>query len=207
MAKIRAQGKPAERLYMTAEAQQGYFTARQAAEAGYDQRNHPYYIQAGNWVREGRGIYHLALFPPADRPDLVVGSLWSMNRKGAVQGTFSHETALSLCELSDAMPAKLHMMVPPTFRRSASAPKGLVLHRGVLGGADMESRQGYRVTSVLRTLADLAQEGRFPPDLLKQAVGEAVVRGLIRLSALKRAVHLPIEARGRLEKLIREAGS
>ncbi|MFA5138877.1 MAG: type IV toxin-antitoxin system AbiEi family antitoxin domain-containing protein [Elusimicrobiota bacterium] len=207
MARKTLDCRPYERLYRTAEAQQGYFTARQAALAGIDPRNHPYHVQAGNWVREGRGIYRLALFPPADRPDLVAGSLWSMNRKGVAQGAFSHETALSICELSDAMPHKLHMTVPPGFRRSAPAPNGLVLHRGNLDKADIESRQGYRVTTPLRTLADLAQEGRFPPDLLRQAVREAVDRGLLRLSAVRRAVHLPAETRRRLEKLISEAGS
>ena len=39
----------------------------------------------------------------------MVWQLWSRNRQGEPQGVFSHATALSLHELSDVMPAKLHM--------------------------------------------------------------------------------------------------
>lgn len=193
-----------KRLYAIAEVQQGYFTARQAAEAGFDQRNHPYHVQAANWIRERRGIYRLALFPPADRPDLVIWSLWARDRKGTTQGTFSHETALSIYELSDAMPAKLHMTVPPDFRRMAPIPKGLALHRGNLTREDIEIRHGYQITRPLRTLADLLEEGRIAPDLLRQAVQEAFERGLIRPAAIQRATYLPPPVREKLEKLLKE---
>ena len=204
MAKRDLYSKAFEHLYAIAEAQQGYFTARQAAEAGFDARNHPYHVRAGNWIRERRAIYRLARFPPAERPDLVLWSLWSRGRKGEVRGTFSHETALSIFELSDAMPAKLHMTVPAGFRRMAPIPKGLVLHQGSLSKEDMEIRQGYRVTRPLRTLADLVVEGRVSPDLLRQAVQEALDRGLVRLSAIRQAAHLPPSVRESLEKLIKE---
>lgn len=196
-----------QRLYEAAESQQGYFTAKQAKASGFDERNHPYHVRAGNWIRERRALYRLSRFPAADRPDLVLNSLWSKDRKGEVQGTFSHETALTLYELSDAMPARLHMTVPPGFRRSAPPPKGLVLHSALLRAEDIETRRGYRVTRPLRTLADLVSEGRFSPDLLKQAAREALDRGLLRLSAVRRAEHLPDEVRERLIKLTEEEPS
>lgn len=205
MAKKFLHNKASERLYAIAEAQQGYFTARQAAEAGFDARNHPYHVRAGNWIRERRAIYRLARFPPAERPDLALWSLWSRDRKGAVPGTFSHETALSIYELSDAMPAKLHMTVPAGFRRMAPIPKGLALHQGSLNKEDVEIRQGYQVTRPLRTLADLVEEGIVSPDLLRQAAREALDRGLVRLSAIRQATHLPASIREALEKLLKEA--
>lgn len=196
--------KAFERLYAVAEAQQGYFTARQAAEAGFDPRNHPYHVRAGNWIRERRAIYRLARFPPADRPDLVMWSLWSMGRKEAVPGAFSHETALSVYELSDANPARLHMTVPARFRRMAPIPRGLVLHRGALSKEDLDLRQGYTITRPLRTLADLVEEGRVAPDLLLQAARQALDRGLVRLSSLRKAANLRPSVRVALEKLLRE---
>lgn len=196
-----------QRLYEAAEAQQGYFTAKQAKDAGFDERNHPYHVRAGNWVRERRSLYRLTRFPPADRPDLVLASLWSMDRKGVIQGTFSHETALTLYDLSDAMPARLHMTVPPTFRRTAPPPKGLLLHKGALRGEDVEERQGYRVTKPLTTLADLVAEGRISPDLLQQAAKEALDRGLLRLSAVRQAKHLPESVREQLTGLAGGASS
>ena len=59
------------RLYEIAAQQQGFFTTKQAKAAGFAENTHPYHAQVGNWIREHRGIYRLALFPVADRPDLV----------------------------------------------------------------------------------------------------------------------------------------
>ena len=116
------------RLFDLAEQQQGFFTTKQAKAAGFAENTHPYHVHAGNWVREHRGIYRLALFPTPDRPDLVLWSLWSRNRKEEVDGVYSHQTALSLHELSDLNPAKLHMTVPTNFRRNSDIPGIVVLH-------------------------------------------------------------------------------
>jgi hypothetical protein len=59
------------RLFEIAEQQQGFFTTKQAKAAGFAENTHPYHVQVGNWIREHR----LALFPMADRPDLV---LWEL---------------------------------------------------------------------------------------------------------------------------------
>src|SRR5438105_4613982 len=89
-----------------------------AYDALTDANTHPYHVQVGNWIREHRGIYRLALFPAADRPDLVLWALWSRNRNEEVEGVYSHHTALRLYDLSDLSPAKLHMTVPTHFRRN-----------------------------------------------------------------------------------------
>ena len=116
-----------QRLFDLAQQQQGFFTTKQAKLAGFAENTHPYHVQAGNWVREHRGIYRLAQFPLSDGPDLALWSLWSRNRKEEIEGVFSHQTALSLHELSDLNPAKLHMTVPKHFRRSSRVPGILVL--------------------------------------------------------------------------------
>jgi hypothetical protein len=43
-------------LMTVAQDQQGYFTTKQAIEAGYADNTHPYHVQAGNWERVCRGI-------------------------------------------------------------------------------------------------------------------------------------------------------
>ncbi len=43
-------------------------------------------MQVGNWIREHRGIYRLALFPAAEHPDLVKWALWSRNRNEVTEG-------------------------------------------------------------------------------------------------------------------------
>ncbi len=107
--------KPEESLYKIAAGQQGYFTAGQAVKAGYKDSTHPYHVRSGNWIREWRGIYRLARYPVSENGQYVLWSLWSRNRMGVPQGVYSHQTSLSLYDLSDIMPAKLHMSVPPTF--------------------------------------------------------------------------------------------
>jgi hypothetical protein len=78
--------------------------------------------RSGNWIREHRGIYRLALFPTTDRPELVLWALWSRNRNEEVEGVYSHHTALSLYDLSDLNPSKLHMTVPTDCRNATKLP-------------------------------------------------------------------------------------
>ncbi len=173
------------RLFETAEAQQGYFTTKQALRAGYASRTHLYHAGTGAWIREHRGIYRLARFPASPEGHYVLWSLWSRGRNDEPQGVYSHQTALSIHELSDVMPSKLHMTVPRTFRRNSSIPRILVLHKTELGKADIEQRQGYRVVRPLRATADLLEDGTESPDRLKQALAEALRRGLVTKAELQ----------------------
>jgi hypothetical protein len=49
-----------------------------------------------------------------------------LNRNEEVEGVYSRHTALSLCDLSDLNPSKLHMTVPMDFRRTSDIPGILV---------------------------------------------------------------------------------
>jgi hypothetical protein len=59
------------RLFEIAQGQEGFFTAKQAKAAGFAESTRPYHVRVGNWIREHRGIYRLALFPIVEHPDLV----------------------------------------------------------------------------------------------------------------------------------------
>lgn len=173
-----------KQLLEIAEAQGGFFTPKQAKDAGFDERNHPYHVRVGNWVREHRGIYRLAYFPPVERPDLILWSLWSRDRRDVPQGVYSHQTALAIHDLSDLMPAKLHMTVPKSFRRNSEVPDNLALHRADLLEKAIEERHGYRVTRPLQTLIDLLVVGDLPRDILQQALREGLQRGSIQRSEI-----------------------
>jgi hypothetical protein len=176
------------RLFDLAEQQQGFFTSKQAKAAGFAENTHPYHVQAGNWVREHRGIYRLALFPTSDRPDLVLWSLWSRNRKEEVEGVYSHQTALSLHELSDLNPSKLHMTVPVNFRRSSNIPGIVVLHYRDLPKSEIQIGPGYRYTRPLRTVLDLIEDGTVEQTFIRQALRQSVDRGLITRHQLRTAI-------------------
>jgi predicted transcriptional regulator of viral defense system len=191
------------KLYEAAEAQGGFFTARQAREAGYEDSVHPYQVRSGNWVREARGVYRLAQFPTPSRPDLMVWQLWSRNRQDAPQGVFSHATALTLHDLSDVMPAKLDMTVPPGFRRMAAIPDVLRLRHARLSERDVQTIDGVRVTAPIRTLIDVIAEGVIAPELQVQAVDQALRRGLLMRRQLETA-RVSTRARQRIDRILKQ---
>lgn len=177
----------ARRLFEFAEQQQGFFTTKQAKAAGFAENTHPYHVQVGNWIREHRGIYRLALYPAADRPDLVLWALWSRNRNEEVEGVYSHQTALNLYALSDLSPAKLHMTVPADFRRSSDIPGILVLHYADVANSDVQTSQGFKFTRPLRTILDLIGAGTVERRFIRQALRQAVDRGLITRQQIRNA--------------------
>ncbi len=167
-----------DKLFEIADRQQGYFTSQQAEECGFSRSNFYLKIRSGEWAKELRGIYKLVNYPVTDRSELVLWMLWSRGRKGLPQGIWSHETALDIHELSDVMPSKMHMSVPEGFRRGVAFPKNLHLHFVDIPKSDVEERQGYRVTTPLRTLIDIIQEGKIANQHIALAIKEVLKRGL-----------------------------
>jgi|SRR6185437_16185968 len=171
-------------LYAVAESQNGYFTTKQASALGYASNKRIYHLRAGNWIREHRGIYRLAHFPEPDRPDLILWLLWSRDRSDRPTGVFSHQTALSLHDLTDANPARLDLSVPANFRRATPIPKVLRLHRNDVPPGDREIIHGVPVTNAIRTIVDVWKEGSLPKTDLRLAFREALKRGAITRTQL-----------------------
>jgi predicted transcriptional regulator of viral defense system len=92
---------------------------------------------------------------------------------------FSHQTALALHGLSDALPAQVHLTLPSTWRRRRlRVPEGVVLHHADVLATDRAWLGAVPITSPRRTLNDCAGDG-LPPDLLRQAARQALRRGLV----------------------------
>jgi hypothetical protein len=194
----------ARRLFEFAEQQQGFFTTKQAKAAGFAENTHPYHVHAGNWIREHRGIYRLALFPTTDRPELALWALWSRNRNEEVEGVYSHHTALSIYDLSDLKPAKLHMTVPTGFRRNRQMPGILVLHYANLPACDVQPAQGFKFTRPLRAILDLLEADTVEPNFIRQALRQALDRGLITRPQI-RHTQMSAPARKFVEEVLRRA--
>ena len=167
-----------QKLFETASLQQGYFTAKQAIRDGFSYRMHTHYRQNGEWLEIDRGIFRLAQFPNSPDEDFVRWSLWSRDRNGRPQAVISHESALSIHDLSDVMPSKIYFTVPPGFRKKA--PKGCVIYRGRISDDEKEQREGFFVTNPLRTIIDSAASN-FSIDYLEQAIQEACDKGMIQI--------------------------
>jgi len=176
----------AGKLFETATAQQGYFTHQQAVNAGYGNSAAVFHVNAGNWIRERRGIYRLAQFPPQDRPDLVLWALWSANRKGEIRGVYSHETALSIYELTDVMPDKFHMTVPKLFRKNSAIPPNIVLHRTDIEPGDILKMQGYLVATPAKTITDMLEAETMHTHDIMAAFNQATKNGLITQEEARR---------------------
>lgn len=185
-----------------ASEQGGYFTSRQAMGAGYGYRLQHFHCKSGNWIREGRGIFRFSHYPTAERPDLIRLALWSRNQRGETQAVTSHETALAIHELSDVMPSKIHLTVPPGFRKES--PKNCVLHLLELRPGDWVSREGYRLTTPLKTLLDVAEDNLSQDDL-NEAVAQALARGMVREKYLRQAKLNP-QGKARLDAALKAKG-
>ena len=97
----RSQKYALRSLTALALTQGGYFTAKQAEQAGYRNPHLVYHLKAGNFERAGHGLYRIPTLPLSAHDDLVRLSLWSRGRDDQPQAVVSHQTALGLYDLGD----------------------------------------------------------------------------------------------------------
>jgi predicted transcriptional regulator of viral defense system len=172
-------------LTAVAGTQGGYFTAHQAEQAGYVYPHLTYHVNRGNFERVGRGLYRIPTIPLGEHDDLIRLTLWSRGRDDVPKAVVSHESALSLHELSDMLPGKVHLTVPPSFRQAA--PPGCALHKADIAAHESTAWGAFRVTTPLRTLTDVALEDGVPTEQMQRAIHDALERGLVMLSKLHAA--------------------
>jgi len=189
---------PREALEACASRQAGFFTAAQALQAGYSYQGQKYHADHGNWLRAARGIYRLPDYPAETLEDYVRWELWSGGR-----AVISHGTALAIHDLGLDDPGKTVMTVPACFRATHPAAR---LVRRDLPADDVERMDGFSVTTVLRTLLDVAADGT-TQELADYAVDEALDRGLVTAHDLRwRADELGDRAALRIERALNSAG-
>lgn len=163
-----------DRLYEEASAQSGYFTLQQAASAGYSPQLLIKHCRAGRATRIRRGIYRLVHFPAGHQEELTVLWLWSERA-----GVFSHQTALTLHDLSDVLPWQIHLTLPTAWKhRRFRVPEGVVIHHDDIVVEDLAWFGAVPITSARQTLNDCAKK-LFSPELLLQATRQALQRGLV----------------------------
>ena len=162
-------------LYEIAESQSGYFTAPQARMAGISWERLSSNVKNGKYIRIVRGVYRLSHFPGTPYEDYFVAWL----RTGP-NSTISHESALSIYELTDLLPSEIHVIVPRTASRRR---RGIKLHTNRISPDEITEREGLPVTTVPRTIADVAKSG-LAEELIRQAILEAIQRGLTTREAL-----------------------
>src|SRR5688500_2188051 len=131
--------------------QGGYFDRGDAQAYGLSDRLLAYHYRTGRFERTFPGVYRLRRAPIAGNEQYLQAWVWS-NYRGAI----SHESALALYDLSDVMPVRVHLTVPPGFRRRSAS---FVLHWTKLPESDVTMHDGVQVTTPARSIVDAAADG------------------------------------------------
>lgn len=181
-----------DKLYEIAEGQAGYFTPAQAESAGFSRERLSNTVKSGKFQRASQGVYRLSYFPASALEDLFIA--WLITGPHSV---ISHESALAVYELSDLLPGAVQVIVPRTASRRR---KNIRLHTNRLEPGEITTRNGLPITTVARTIADVANSG-MASELVVQAIQEALRRGLVSEAGLRKQVE---KRHGRAKQLIQD---
>jgi len=181
-----------DQLYKIAEDQAGYFTANQARQVGFSYERLSSNTKKGRFSRIGHGIYRLEHFPASPFEDLFVAWL----RTGP-DSVISHQSALSLYDISDVLPHEIHVIVPRTASRRRD---DLRLHTHKIREDEITKREGLPVTTVARTIADVAK-ANLSRELVIQAIEEALEKGMTTKNHLLQQAE---RQGGRAKEIIRD---
>lgn len=182
------------RLFKLAAEQRGYFTAAQARDIGYSYQAQAHHVGAGNWLRIDRGLFRLAEWVPDLHDDLARWTLWSKGR-----GVVSHETALAVHGIGEFESARVNLTVPPGFTMRDDA---VTLHHTDLPDTDVVDRTGFRITTPVRSLIDVA-EASPDEDQLARAIDDARRAGQLTIRHLRsRAEAVNVRAALQIERAI-----
>ncbi|MFC4905706.1 type IV toxin-antitoxin system AbiEi family antitoxin domain-containing protein [Actinomadura gamaensis] len=174
-----------------AEAQWGLFTTRQAQAAGAARRDLVRLEQAGVLERVAHGVYFVAGAP---RPELLeLRAAWLQLSPGTPVGTrtpgegvISHMSAALVHDLGTPDPLG-HEFTFPATRRVRTRRSDVGIHHGALGPDDIAWVDQMLVTSVPRTLSDLAAvntDGGHLGEMLSDALDRGLLTPTIAASAL-----------------------
>ena len=156
----------------------GCFTTSEASQAGLSYRQLSYHVGSGALERVMHGMYRVVNYPPHPHGDMIAATLWAGDASA-----ISHESALVVYGLASAMPSAIHLTVPRSF--TGTRP-GIRLHHQDLGQDERRLWDDVPVTTVERTLIDLARAGE--ASLVRGVARESLERGLTTRGRLGGAV-------------------
>lgn len=125
-------GHTRDRLLEEAFERHGFITRADALREGHSPNALRMLIARGALERVAHGVYRMPVVPPTEYDNLHLAVLWT----GVEEAALSHETALSLYELSDVNPDRVHVTVPKHRRIRRSGAQGIEIHH-----QDLEVRQ------------------------------------------------------------------
>jgi very-short-patch-repair endonuclease len=189
---------PDARIATLATRQRGLITRAQARGAGLSDAAIEHRIATGRLHAVHRGVFLVGHRAPAP----LAAELAALLATGP-DAVLSHATAAGLWSLSVPGDGSVHVTLPGSGGSRERRRRGVVLHAvGRLEPPDRARRRGLPVTSVPRTLLDLA--GHLPERTLARVVEQAQVERLARPADLLALIERSRGRRGvaRLRKIV-----
>ncbi len=170
---FRALDSAFQGLRSQADANGGIFTTKMADTLGISRALLAHHEKAGRISRGERGVYRFS-----DKPPGYLEHLRDYAQALGPNAVFSHETALTLNELSDVSPRYIHVTVPRS-RRFIRRPPSYKIHTVVepLPMSDVIEVHGVRATSPTRSIVDAARSFT-APEQIEMATKQALERGI-----------------------------
>ncbi len=156
-----------------AEEHEGLVPCMAAKEAGISASALVKMAQRGRLERVARGVYRLPFFPASSSKYSDYHEIIAWARAGhGPSAVISHESALALHSISDALPAKFHITIPEKSRfQRRTIPTRIVVHNANLNAKDITNHEGVPVTTIERTIQDVIDRGQ--SDFAAQAIRDA----------------------------------
>lgn len=174
--------------------QHGVVSRGQLLDGGVSKRAIELRVQSGHLLRLHRGVYAVG------HARLRREGHWLAAVLAVPGAVLSHRDAAALHELRPGN----HPDVDVTGPNARASQPGIRFHRTTtLDAEDLTNASGIPVTTVARTLVDLA--GVVPPDHLARAVREAVHRNVFDLQAVERTLARTSGRRGPGHRALRRA--
>lgn len=171
---FHSSGAQWDALYEVANAQAGLFAIDQAQAIGFSDQLLSKHARGGRLERLHRGIYRITRLPPHEHEEYVFAWLWSGRR-----GVISHESALLLHGLSDALPSRIHLTLPGARAEfHTKVPETFIVHFGEVPEAERAWLGAVPLTRPARTINDVARD-HGDAILVEQAIEQGIRRGAL----------------------------
>jgi predicted transcriptional regulator of viral defense system len=150
----------------------GYVTPSLVAPHGVPAVELRKMVSRGTLQAAARGVYRVPSLPYDPLDEFILARLWAAGR-----GVISHDSALSVHDLCDINPTKVHLTIPTSYRISRSGGERYAIHRADLVPEEITRIDEVTLTTIRRTLTDSL--GSVPAYLLRAAIETARERGAI----------------------------
>lgn len=174
-----------DRLTDVAGLYEGYFTRAESRAAGATDAVFEALVSEHKVEHVASDVFHLNHFAHSDHEQLI--ALWLQTDR---RGVLSHDTALFLHEISDVLPRRRHITVPPGWDPGdRKLDANVVLHHAEVDEDEICWLGPVPYTAPLRTVRDCIAS-HLSPDLIEQAIADG-----LRLGMFTEADLLPLDVR------------